>query len=141
MPAKIECTEELALEICRLVSTTPDMLEEICDKNPHIPKANLIYEWRIKYPFFGEMFTRAKQCQIEVLVSRIFMLARSNKGEYIDDDKGVPRPDGVIMNNKRLEIDSIKWLAAKLAPKIYGEAKSDKGNEADAISQFRVENE
>lgn len=138
MPAKIECTQELALEICEVVSSTPDMLEELCEQNPHWPSARFIYQWRIKDPSFGQMYAQAKAAQIEVLVSRIFTLARNKKGEYLTDAEGKTYADGVAMNNKRLEIDAIKWLSAKLAPKLYGDYRqNDDKDKDDFISKNR----
>jgi hypothetical protein len=45
------------------------------------------------------------------------------------------------INRARLRIDTRKWVASKLAPKIYGDKKESQDNGQDAISQFRVENE
>lgn len=135
----ITLTPELEDEICLALSTSPYMLEELCEENPHWPTAKYIYEKRILDASFGERFTRAKQSQIEALVSRIFILSRNKKGEYLQDDKGNHHPDGVCMNNKRLEIDSIKWLAGKLAPRIYGDTnKTANANDGeDFISKNR----
>jgi hypothetical protein len=114
------------------------MLEEICEQRSHWPTAKAIYEWRIKNPAFGEMYARAKQAQIEVLVSRIFTLARNRDDAYLLDEKGNAHADGFTMNNKKLEIDSIKWLAAKLAPKLYGDKKeNDDKSSDDFISRNR----
>lgn len=117
----VEYSEELALEICDTVSCTPDMLEEICEKRSHWPCAQTVYKWRLRYPPFGEMYAKAKQSQIEALVSHAFNLCRSKKDAYLHDKDGIPFADNVDICNKRHQIDLIKWLAAKLAPKIYGD--------------------
>jgi len=133
-------TEELAEDICLQVSTTPKMLEDLCEENEHWPSANCIYEWRIKYPDFGERYTRAKQCQIEPLVSQILLLARNEAKDFIENDDGSLIPNTPAMTRRRLEIDAIKWFAAKLAPKIYGERKiKDDEDKEDFISKHRDE--
>ena len=134
---QVKLTPELEQEICLAISTSPYMLEELCEENPHWPRANLIYEKRILDASFGEMFARAKQAQIEVLVAHIFNLARK-KDIYLEDKDGIPFADNAILTNRKLEIDSIKWLAAKLAPKIYGEKKeSEEKDGSDFISKNR----
>lgn len=131
---------ELAEEICLKVSTSPRMLEQLCKEHPHWPIANTIYEWRIKYPLFGEMYTRAKQAQIEPLVNHIFVLLREKSDDYYEDREGKRCIDHAHLNKLRIEIDAIKWLAAKLAPKLYGERNVVKSNDnEDAISKFRVD--
>jgi hypothetical protein len=107
------------------------MLEELCDENPHWPSARQIYRERIKDEDFGRKYMRAKQCQIDVLVERIFILSRTKKDCYLVDKDGIDFADQVALTNKRHEIDNIKWLASKLAPKIYGERKEESKQEND----------
>lgn len=134
----VSMTPELQEEICLAVSTSPYMLEELCEENQHWPSARIIYRERIINESFGKRYAIAKQAQIEVLVSRIFMLARKkDKDDYLKDKDGIPFPDGIAVWNKRHEIDSIKWLAAKLAPKIYGMQKDNDSNENDFMSKYR----
>ena len=87
-PVKI--TPEIMKDICFQLRTSHFMLEELCEKNPHWPCCQSIYEWRIKDPSFGEMFARAKQAQIEVLVARIFNLARSKENLYLYGKDDIP---------------------------------------------------
>jgi len=135
---RITYTEELGDDICLAVAVSPYMLEELCNQKPHWPCAQTIYEWRIKIPSFGEKYARAKQAQIEVLVERIFLLSRSKKDDYLEDKDGVKFADNVAICNKRHEIDSIKWLASKLAPKLYGDKKqTDDNDKDDFISKNR----
>jgi len=114
---------EIAEEICDAVADTTMMLEDLCEKYDHWPAAFTIYRWRRRHPEFGAMYAIAKQHQIEVLVSSIFKIARDRSKDYVIDSEGKMHFNGVYGAMARAEIDAIKWLSAKLAPKIYGERK------------------
>jgi len=135
---QVKLTPALEDEICLGISTSPYMLEELCKENPHWPRANLIYERRILDPSFGERFARAKQAQIEVLVMHAFNITRQ-RDIYLSDREGNPSSDHGILNARKMEVDLIKWLAAKLAPKIYGDTnKNANANDGeDFISKNR----
>jgi hypothetical protein len=123
MPAgrPTEYSTEIAQEICDFVADTPMMLEDLCDQHPHWPCAQTVYKWRRRHPEFEEIYAIAKRCQIEVLVSHAFRIARDRTSDFVEDNKGnlhanTPRIQGI-----RSEVDTIKWLAGKLAPKLYGD--------------------
>lgn len=128
--------EEIAEEICDAVSDTPKMLEDLCDEHDHWPSAKTIYKWRRKYAEFGQMYTRAKQDQIEALVSRAFVIARDRSNDFVADSEGKLHANTPRVQGMRSEIDMIKWLASKLAPKIYGERKENNiGAEGQSLLQ------
>lgn len=120
----VRYSDELAEEICITVSTSPKMLEELCAEMPHWPCAQTIYEWRIVNEKFGEMYARAKCSQIEPLVSTILEKARDRKEDFYDDGDGV-KINYAHLQRLRIETDAIKWFAAKLAPKLYGDKVLD----------------
>ncbi|HEX4371997.1 MAG TPA: hypothetical protein VHZ50_01710 [Puia sp.] len=114
-------TPELGEEICITISTTSEGLETLCKLNPHWPNPNTIYEWRLKLKEFGEMYTKAKKSQVEVLVDEILAIADDNSQDYITNDEGKLVYNSEHVNRSRLRIDTRKWFAAKLAPRIYGD--------------------
>jgi hypothetical protein len=70
---------------------------------------------------FGESYARAKQVQLEPIVSQLILKPRdSSKDFYIDND-GKKCINYAHLQRMRMELDNIKWYASKLAPKIYGE--------------------
>ncbi len=58
-------------------------------------------------------------CQIETLVDEIIDIADDSSNDRIIDD-GRERCNGEYIARSRLRVDTRKWLASKLAPKIYG---------------------
>lgn len=114
-------TAELGEEICMAIATTSEGLNKLCKMHPHWPNPNTIYEWRIKIKDFGEMYARAKQSQVEVLVDEILSIADDTSNDYIANDEGKLVYNNEHVNRSRLRIDSRKWFAAKLAPRVYGD--------------------
>lgn len=75
---------------------------------------------------FQEMYRLARQVQAELRIDEIIEIADDttndwkpvyNKdGEIIDH-----KPDNEAIQRSRVKIDTRKWLAAKMLPKVYGD--------------------
>lgn len=112
--------EQIATEICETIAATAKGLLSLIADNPHWPAERTINMWRNKYPEFGEKYRIAKQLQIEPLIEHIFTLTRDTSEDFILDNEGNPRFNSSRTAMKKAEIDSIKWLAGCLVPRVYG---------------------
>lgn len=120
-----EYTEEIGLKICRAVATSTKSLKEICEENK-FPTPKCINEWRIENINFGLKYAQAKAQQAELLAEEIVEIAKSCKeNSYYIDEKGQRKVDPGAVQADRLVIDTQKWVACKLAPRIYGERKPE----------------
>ncbi len=128
--------DDIAHEICTAIANTPKMLEEICAENSDFPTAKCIYEWRLRYPKFGEMFARAKQEQIEPLVNTVITKARDARNDFYSDGEGKTCVNHAAIQRLRIELDNIKWYASKLAPKLYGIQKIEIGAEQSLLEKI-----
>jgi len=104
-----------------------ETLKEIA-KDPKMPSSNTVVKWLANPELadFREMYYYAKRVYAELLIEEIITLAddRSEDWEPTYDAAGnftgwVPNNDTV--QRSRLRIDTRKWLATKLLPKIYGD--------------------
>ena len=123
-------TQELADLICHRVATSTFGLKKLCDMHDDMPVHGTVYEWRYKNKEFSDQYTKAKQAQAELLAEEILDIADDAKNDWMeslsDDEKGIGyKLNGEHVNRSRLRIDTRKWHASKLAPKIYGDLKSD----------------
>lgn len=100
-------TEELAREICHKLGTSSKGLNKLCLENPHWPDRSTIFDWRIRHKEFADMYAEARKNQVEAFVDDIINIADESS------------PELHLVNRTR--IDSRKWVACKLAPKLYGE--------------------
>ena len=62
-----------------------------------------------------------KTGEIEVIVDEILDIADDTSRDITTDANGKTVYDHEHINRSRLRIDTRKWLAAKLAPRIYGD--------------------
>lgn len=134
---KVYYSEELAREICETISNTRLGIRDLCKMNPNWPNANTIMEWKIRHPFFGELYARAKQSQAEILVDEILEIANNESRDLLSGANGELRANNAAIHRDRLKIDTIKWLAGKLAPRIYGDKiqveKVDSSQDEDVL--------
>lgn len=66
-------------------------------------------EWVLKYPEMGERYARARAEQAHVIADQALMIA----------DEPAFTMEAVQRN--RLRVDTRKWAASKLLPRVYGE--------------------
>ena len=102
-------------------------LKEIC-KDPRMPSKRTIINWLAdpKMTDFREMYYYARRVQAELRVDEIFEIADDSKndwekvynknGELVDI-----KPNNEAIQRSRVRIDTRKWYAAKLVPRIYGD--------------------
>jgi hypothetical protein len=139
---RLKYSEEVAHEVCEAIASSSCGLETICKQNPHFPKPSTIYQWLRKHKKFAEFYARAKQDQITVFIEDIIEISQNKSDDSFIDDmtkKRISNPSAV--QRSRLEIDTKKWLASKLVPKIYGERysveQSTKELDAEALQRKR----
>ena len=81
-------------------------------RNTHLPRLNKLNLW--------------------LKISSIFQM-RVLMNTYIDEDGNV-RVNPDVIARSRLRVDTRKWYASKLAPKIYGDKGKEKEDEAASAS-------
>ena len=111
-------------EILDLIATTPKSLNTICSENKDFPDARTVYRWIDEDEDFCQRYTRAKNAQLQVLADQLVELADKDR----ICEKRTIKADGseevVILDQverTKVQIDTRKWLLAKLNPKKYGD--------------------
>jgi tyrosyl-tRNA synthetase len=136
---------ELAERICELVATTDLGYEKIQQKHPELPVRLTVNRWRRKHPEFRAMYAQAKCEQIEFMTSEILDIADDAKNDWMEfHDKQNEcigwRVNGEHIQRSRLRIDTRKWLAAKLVPRLYGDTVTTASTtEVDEDCKKRIE--
>ena len=98
-------TEELGDKICEGVARkTP--LAKLCDENDDFPAPRTVYKWLRIHKEFVQNYTRAKEDQADYLVEECLEIA----------DK-----DGIEPADKRIRVDTRKWIASRFNAKKYGD--------------------
>lgn len=95
--------QDLVADICRRIADGESLRAIIQDED--MPDRSQIYRWLQEYPDFRDQYTKAKEDQAETFEEEMLHIART--------EEDVARA--------RLIVDTMKWTAAKLKPKKYGE--------------------
>lgn len=97
-------TEEMGDRICDLL-TEGRSLRKIC-MSDEFPAASTVYVWLDRFPSFAEKYTRAREAATEDMLEDILEIADNTELDAQD---------------KRVRIDTRKWVMGRLKPKKYGD--------------------
>ena len=134
-------TPELAAEICHKIATQPKSIKVLCKENHNFPNPDTIFTWKREKPEFSDLYARAKRDQIEVLVDEILDISDDRSEDYYTNNKEEHVFDSEHVQRSRLKIDTRKWYAAKLAPKIYGDVKGAEEKENSNDDEIQKDRE
>lgn len=102
-------------------------LTKICN-DPRMPSIRAITRWLAdpRLIDFREMYYYARRVQAELFVDEIFEIADDTTGDWQPtfDKEGEQngwKPDNEAIQRSRVRIDTRKWYAARLVPRIYGD--------------------
>lgn len=116
--AQIPYDQEMGEYICYLTATNNVGLSKLCEMYPELPDERVIKGWLFNLnDTFGEIYARAKKHQVEQFA--LELMHEAEVESYYEN--GIKRVDSGVVAAARLKIDSGKWLAAKLCPRLYGE--------------------
>lgn len=125
MGRKTEYTPEIAAEICEAIENSSKGLDAICASNPEWPCGRTVRKWLSQQPSFVPLYAQAKMKQADFLVDEIMEIADDTSSDIIvkkrQDGTEYETANNEWINRSRLRVDTRKWIAAKLAPRVYGE--------------------
>lgn len=113
-------TPELAKEICDTIASSSKGLKRLCGDNPHWPNKDTIFTWLKNNHKFSDQYAQAKRYQIETFIDEILEIADNSSQDSLINEHGTIVCNSEFIARSRLRIDTRKWLASKLVPKIYG---------------------
>jgi hypothetical protein len=116
-------TKELAERICELVATHTIGIKALCKMYEDIPDQQTIKNWRHTNSEFFALYDKAKQFQAQLLVEECEELIPLELKTYLDDS-GQERYDPVSATLLKEKIAHRRWMAARLASKVYGDRQT-----------------
>lgn len=114
LPEFVQYSDDLAEFICLEIGQGK-ALRSIC-KQPEMPSAMSVYRWLDTYADFRKQYDHCREMAAEAFANEVIELADA---EAPIDDKG--RIDSGFVQRQRLRVDTRKWVASKLLPKVYGD--------------------
>ena len=114
-------SDDLAFRICRAIATSTDSMTAICARNPDFPVREMIWAWRLDNDVFSNMYDKAKRAQADLLAEEIIDIADNSSRDDKITANGDVVCDSEWVARSRLRVDTRKWIACKLLPKVYGD--------------------
>lgn len=117
-------TDEIATEFCERIALGRS-LRSVCD-DPDMPSSTTVNKWARENGIFASRYAQAREDRGMNYGDKI--------GDMVDKVLSGEYPPDVA----RVAIDALKWTAARLAPKVYGDKQSveinvDMGKTAAAV--------
>lgn len=107
-------SQEIAVIICAKIADGHS-LRKIC-REEGIPSLTTVFEWLADKPEFAEQYARARDAQADAMADDIQDIADTPPALTAEG-----KIDAGDVADKRLRIDTRKWIASKLKPKKYGD--------------------
>lgn len=107
-------------ELCFELSISRHGLDHILAHNKKYPSRETVYKWLFNIDEFAEKYRRAKEKQQDFLLdTQDLVLEEYSKYTYRDKE-GNERIDAPAIALAKLKCDNIKWTAARVAARKYG---------------------
>ncbi len=118
----VRYSPEIADEILeRLAQGQP--LRKICE-DLHMPAASSVIGWVNRDESgFAERYARAREVGYALLADELIHIADTPmEGTVITSKEwGEERKTGDMLEHRKLQVDTRKWMLAKMLPKVYGD--------------------
>jgi hypothetical protein len=98
-------------------------LRAIC-RNKAMPNKSTVFKWLGQNSEFSDQYARAREAQADLLVDEMIELAdtpKIGKKTKKTSDGKVEETTFDMTEHRRLQIETRKWVAAKMRPKKYGD--------------------
>lgn len=129
-------TNILAEEICTAIASSSKGIKVLCQEHPNWPNKDTIFTWLKDNKDFSDRYARAKQAQIECVVDELLDIADDVSNDQLIDSEGQPHFNSQAVQRARLRIDTRKWLACKLVPKVYGSCMPENVRDLSLIEKL-----
>jgi len=112
-------TPEIAREIAdRMIDG--DSLRAVCEQE-NMPHEGTVYRWIARHPEFRELYAHARELQAMRWAEEVLSIA--------DDTTLEP-------HDRRIRVDTRKWLLSKVLPKVYGDKVTVAGDPSAPIQHL-----
>jgi len=128
----------LAKELCIEIACSDQSVATVCRSNKKFPDYKTVYRWIAEHEEFKKLYLDAKRLQTLFLTDQIHDIAKDGALDYEMTPKGNLRFNIENVHRSKLRIDTIKWHAAKLMAKQFGDKIINNTETADGEKQLKA---
>lgn len=118
-------SEEIADRICNGLSDCRSLRSICLDES--MPDKATVFRWLAdeRYAAFRDQYARAREAQADALFDETLDIADDGSNDWIERKREDGSTDTVLdhehVQRSKLRIETRKWMAGKLRPKVYGD--------------------
>lgn len=115
-------TQETADTICERLANG-ESLRKIC-QSEEMPSQSMVFRWLAAHASFREQYAHAREAQADAIFDESLDIADDGSNDWMErNDPENPgwQANGEHLQRSKLRIDTRKWMAGKLRPKVYGD--------------------
>jgi len=118
-------TKEKGDRICELL-VEGRSLRSICATERGMPSASVVCRWLGEDEAFRRQYARAREAQADALVDETLDIVDDARNDWMEVHSKAGESLGYKLNGEaisrsKLRVEQRRWLAARLAPKKYGD--------------------
>jgi hypothetical protein len=121
-PPRLPFSQTVADDICERLAKGESLRAIV--RTGNYPSLPTIFKWLDEHKPFADQYTRARETQAETLAMEALEIADDGSQDHIlrsRDGAYEVVVDQEALQRSRLRVDTRKWMAGKLKPKVYGE--------------------
>lgn len=115
-------SQELFDAICERIADG-ESLRTICS-DVDMPNKATVFRWLANDTALSDQYARAREAQADALFDEMLDIADNARNDWMErggeDDAGYSL-NGEHIQRSKLRIDTRKWMAGKMRPKVYGD--------------------
>jgi hypothetical protein len=112
-------TQEVADLICDGLAEGYS-LRKIC-REESMPNISTVCRWLATNEDFRKQYAHAREVQADTLFDETLDIADDGRNDTYLDEDGNPRTNHDVIARSKLRVETRKWMAGKLKPKVYGD--------------------
>ncbi|HWT63349.1 MAG TPA: terminase small subunit protein [Ochrobactrum sp.] len=115
-------SQEMADAICERIADG-DSLRTIC-ADERFPARSTVFKWLSQHEAFADQYAHAREAQADAIFDDMLNIADTPvEGEKtkVTSDGKIETTTGDMIEHRRLQVETRKWMAGKLRPKKYGD--------------------
>lgn len=132
-------TATLGNAICERIADG-ESLRSIC-RTAGMPDKSTVFRWLAGNSEFCDQYARAREAQADHMADEIVEISDEAAYEDIKVEGGKVvgvKFDATAVARNKLRVDARKWVAAKLKPRVYGNAVTVKGDPNNPLQVRRA---
>lgn len=130
-------TEELALRIYELISTTTVSIQRLTQLHDWMPARSTMILWEREHDYFSILWNRAKENRAHLYVEESVDISDDGSNDYIEcigkDGEPYTKLNSEHIQRSKLRIDTRKWVASKYNSSNYGDRQQEAAQSSERI--------